>query len=684
MAVHDPKTGIGRGDFLRGVASVGLAVGLMGISTNAEAQTATQIAVPTGPGAKPATPATLAQNAAYRTGLPFDETLDFENAKRGLIAALPAPVVIKNAQGTPIWSLAQYAFLGSGPQDDAPDTVNPSLWRMAKLNMIHGLFEVTDGIWQARGYDLSVMTIIRGDTGWIVVDPFISTEVASTVWEQLIVPKLGQRPITAVIYTHSHVDHYAGVRGVVDETDVAAGKVRIIAPLHFTEAAVGENIIAGNAMSRRATYMYGNLIPKDVTGQVDGGLGKTTSTGNTSLILPTEHVNATGQRITVDGVELQIIMAPESEAPSEFMFYIPKHKAFCTAENATHTLHNLYTLRGAKVRDGLLWSKYLQHSLDMFGDDMQVVFASHHWPTWGNDHAVAYLKTQRDMYRFLHDQTMRMANGGMTPREIGEAMRLPKALATTWACRSYYGSVYHDAVAQYNLRLGFFDGVPANLHQLEPTESGKRYVAFMGGAENVLLQAKVSFDQGDYRWVAEVVNHVVFADGSNVAAKQLLADTYEQLGYQSESGPWRNFYLSGALELRRGITKFAVPNTASADTIRAMPIEMFFDYLGVRLNADRVADMSVDFNIELTDTNETFILGVENAALHYSKDRKHPDPDASIVMTRTALNDVMLGTATMEKQIIAGHAKLTGDPRKLGQFVSWLDTFEFWFPIVTA
>ncbi len=459
-----------------------------------------------------------------------------------------------------------------------------------------------------------------------------------------------------------------------------SGKVKVIAPAAFTEAAVGENIIAGNAMSRRASYMYGNLIPKVATGQVDGGLGKTTSTGTTGLILPTDHVTRTGESITLDGVELQIIMAPESEAPAEFMFYMPKYKAFCTAENATHTLHNLYTLRGAKVRDGLLWSKYLQASLDMFGDDMQVVFASHHWPTWGNGRAVTYLKSAARRVRFIHDQTMRMANSGMTPQEIGDAMRLPGALAATWACRSYYGSVYHDTVAQYNLRLGFFDGVPATLHQHQPTEAGKRYVKFMGGADNVLRQAKDSFDQGDYRWVAEVVNHVVFADGDNTAARQLLADAYEQLGYQSESGPWRNFYLTGALELRRGIAKLPVPDTASPDTIRAMPIEMFFDYLGVRLNADRAAGKNVDFNLELTDTGDIFILGVGNSAIHYSKGRKHPNPDASVIMSRTDLNDVMLGTANMEKQIIAGKAKLTGDPQKLAQFVSWLDTFEFWFP----
>lgn len=568
--------------------------------------------------------------------------------------------------------------------DDAPDTVNPSLWRMAKLNMIHGLFEVADGIWQVRGYDLSVMSIIRSKTGYIVIDPLISQEVSKAVWEGLVIPKLGDKPVVAVIYTHSHVDHYGGVRTFVTQADLEAGKVKVLAPADFTRAAVSENVIAGNAMSRRASYMYGNLVGKSPTGQVDGGLGKTTSTGTIGIVVPTDHATKTGETITLDGVELNVIMAPESEAPAEFMFYLPQFKAFCAAEDATHTLHNLYTLRGAKVRDGLLWSKYLQQALDMFGDDMQVLFASHHWPTWGNERAVALLKSQRDMFRFIHDQTLRMANTGMTPREIADKMRLPQSLAVQWPCRSYYGSVYHDAEAQYNLRLGFFDGVPATLYERTPVDRAHRYVAFMGGADNVLRQARQSYDQGDYRWVAEVVNHVVFADADNLAARHLLADAYEQLGYQSEAAPWRNFFLTGALELRRGVTRLPVPDTASPDTIRAMPVEMFFDFLGVRLNGDRAAGLTLAFNLELTDTNEKYVLGVENAAIHYSKDRSLPNADASIVMTRDALNDVMLGTVTMEKQIVAGKAKLTGDPKKLATFVSCLDTFDLWFNIVTA
>jgi len=678
----DPAESEGRRAFLKNVAVAGVATGFSGVVGETLAQTGT-MASPTSAASKPATSATIALNKQYADFLSFADAHDFEDAKRGLIATLPEPVVIKGSGDIPAWNLQQFAFVNGGPENNAPPTVNPSLWRNAKLNMNHGLYKVVDGIWQVRGYDLSVMSIIQGDRGYILVDPFITTEVASTVWKELVIPHLGDKPITHIIYTHSHVDHYGGVRGLASDDDLKSGKVKIVAPANFTEAAVGENIIAGNAMGRRASYMYGSLLPRSPTGIVDGGLGKTTSVGTITLAAPSIFAEKTGQKMTLDGVEMVVLMAPESEAPSEYMFYLPKFKAFCAAEDATHTLHNLYTLRGAKVRDALLWSKYLQTSLEMFGDDVQVVFASHYWPTWGNDRVVAFLGAQRDMYRYMHDQVLRMANQGMTPLEIGEAIRLPDSLAKHWYCRSYYGTVYHDAVAQYNLRLGFFDGVPATLHQLPPTDAGARYVNFMGGADNVLRQARESFDQGDYRWVAEVVNHVVFADANNVAAKQLLADTYEQLGYQAESGPWRNFYLTGARELRQGVTELPTPNTASPDTIKAMPIEMFFDFLGVRLNGDRAAGKKITINMELTDTNQKYAVGVQNAAIHYSKDKSAPNADVSIVTTREALNDVMLGTSTMEKQVVEGKAKLTGDPKKLSEFVGLLDNFEFWFNIVT-
>ncbi|CAG9274384.1 Putative alkyl/aryl-sulfatase YjcS [Paraburkholderia unamae] len=675
------KTG-GRRAFLKNVAVTGVATSLSGVVGETLAQAATA-ATATGPAAKPATPATIAVNKQSADFLSFEDAQDFEDAKRGLVATMPEPVVIKGPDGNVAWDLQQFAFVSGGPENNSPSTVNPSLWRNAKLNMNHGLFKVVDGIWQVRGYDLSVMSIIRGDKGYIVVDPFITTDVSSAVWKQLVIPHLGDHPITHVIYTHSHVDHYGGVRGLVSDDDLKSGKVQIVAPAGFTEAAVGENIIAGNAMGRRASYMYGSLLPRSATGIVDGGLGKTTSVGTITLAVPTQFAEKTGQKLTLDGVELVVLMAPESEAPAEFMFYLPKFKAFCAAEDATHTLHNLYTLRGAKVRDALLWSKYLQSSLDMFGDDMQVVFASHYWPTWGNDRVVAFLRAQRDMYRYMHDQVLRMANKGMTPLEIGEAIRLPDSLAKHWFCRGYYGTVYHDAVAQYNLRLGFFDGVPANLHRLPPTEAGKRYVEFMGGSAAVLSKAHGYYSKGDYRWVAEVVNHVVFAEPQNTAAKQLLADTYEQLGYQSESASWRNFYLTGAQELRGGIKQLPAPQPQSPDTIQAMPLDMFLDYLGIRLNGDRANGKTASFNLVLTDTKENYVLGVENSALHYTKDKSSKSADATVTMTRADLNDIMMGKTNMQKLVMAGNAKIDGNSQKLGEFVSWLDTFDFWFNIVT-
>jgi alkyl sulfatase BDS1-like metallo-beta-lactamase superfamily hydrolase len=429
--------------------------------------------------------------------------------------------------------------------------------------------------------------------------------------------------------------------------------------------------------------MYGNLLPRSATGIVDAGLGKTTSIGAITLLLPTDFATTTGHKLTLDGVDITIIMAPESEAPSEFMFHVPKYKAFCSAEDATHTLHNLYTLRGAKVRDALLCSKYLQAAIDMFGSDTEVLFASHFWPAWGNDRIIAFLKAQRDMYRYLHDQTMRLANTGYTPLEIGESLRLPDSLAKQWYCRSYYGTVFHDLVAQYNLRLGFFDGVPANLHRLPPVENGTHYVEFMGGAHAVLQKAQQSYDKGEYRWVAEVVNHVVFSDPSNDAAKHLLADAYEQMGYQAESASWRNFYLTGAMELRQGVHRVPFGSSQSPDTIKAMPLEMFLDYQGVRLNGDRAAGKTISFNLVMTNTNENYVVGVENSALHYSKGKTSDSADASVTMTRTILNDVMMGNTTMEKEVIAGRVKIAGNTQKPGEFVSWLDNFDFWFNIVT-
>ncbi|MCB0346558.1 MAG: MBL fold metallo-hydrolase [Bdellovibrionales bacterium] len=609
--------------------------------------------------------------------LPFGDNADFADAERGLIAQIPGGI-IKNANGDVVWDANQFEFI----KGDSPDTVNPSLWRQMKLVAKHGLFKVTDGIYQVRGYDLSNMSVIQGKTGWILIDPLISAETAAAGLK-LVNDNLGKRDVVAVIYTHSHVDHYGGIRGVVKEADVKSGKVKIIAPEGFLEEAVSENVIAGNVMSRRASYMYGNLLPKDEKGMVGAGLGATTSTGTAGVIPPTDTISKTGQKMTVDGIAIEYIMAPGSEAPSEMLFYFPKYKAICAAEDVNHTMHNLYTLRGAKYRDGLKWSKYIQEAMNMWVERADVSFGSHHWPTWGKSNIQELYSKQRDLYRFMHDQTLRMANKGMTPKEIADAIKLPESLATTWANRGYYGSLYHDVRAQYGYYLGFFDGNPSQLYKLPPVDAAKRYVKFMGGAENVLKQARQELKNGDYRWVAEVVNHVVFAEPTNQEAKFLLADAYEQLGYQSESGPWRNFYLTGAKELREGVKQLPTPNTASPDTVRAMSTELFLDYMGVRLDGTKAAGKKIDLNLALNDTNEKFAVGVENGALHYVKGKQERNADATLTLKRESLNDIMLGKGTLLEKIDSGEVRMSGNREKVEEFVAMLDKFEFWFNIVT-
>ncbi|WP_395664545.1 alkyl/aryl-sulfatase [Methylocella sp.] len=627
---------------------------------------------------KDATPATKAANDALLRVLPFSDKSDFDDARRGLIAPLPQEA-IKGASGNMIWNPRQYDFIRQDAA--APDTVNPSLWRQAQLITLSGLFEVVPGIYQVRNADLSNMTIIEGAEGITVVDPLISAETAKAGMD-LYYANRGAKPVKAVIYTHSHVDHYGGVKGVVDEADVAAGKVKIYAPEGFLEAAVAENVMAGNAMSRRASYMYGNLLPPDPKGQVGAGLGTTTSAGTVTLIPPTDTVTRTGETHVIDGLTYEFLMAPGSEAPAEMMWFIEEKKAMEAAEDATHTLHNTYSLRGAKIREPLPWSKYLNEALSMWGDRVDVVFAQHHWPTWSNGKAVALLKSQRDLYRFINDETLRMLNQGMTMREIADAFKMPDSLANVWANRGYYGSVYHDVAATYVLYLGWFDGNPATLHELPPVEASKKYVEFMGGADEVLKKARSSYDKGDYRWVAQVAYHVVFADPGNQAARNLEADALEQLGYQAESGPWRNFYLTGAQELRKGVAKLPTPNTASPDTVRAMSVEMFLDYLGVRLNAQKAGDAKAKLNFDL-GKDGLYFVELENGVLNHTAGRKAADADATVTLSRDTLNNIILQQVRLQDAIAAGDVKIAGDRAKLQSVVSNLDTFEFWFNIVT-
>jgi alkyl sulfatase BDS1-like metallo-beta-lactamase superfamily hydrolase len=628
---------------------------------------------------KDATTATKAANDRLLDELPFSDRSDFENAKRGLIAPLPSEM-IEGQAGNPIWNPEQYNFITEDAA--APDTVNPSLWRQSQLINIGGLFEVTDGIYQVRNLDLSNMTIIEGDEGITIVDPLISAETAK-VGLDLYYANRGNKPVKAVIYTHSHVDHYGGVRGVVDEADVTSGDVKIYAPEGFLEAAVAENIFAGNAMSRRASYMYGNLLPPDPKGQVGAGLGTTTSAGTVTLIPPTDIISETGHKEVIDGLTYEFLMAPGSEAPAEMLWFIEEKNAISAAEDATHTLHNTYSLRGAKIREPLPWSKYLNQALAMWGDRAEVLFAQHHWPTFGNENVVELLEKQRDLYRFINDETLRLANQGYTMREIAEQIELPESLATFWANRGYYGSLYHDVAATYVLYLGWFDGNPATLHELPPAEASRNYVEFMGGADAVLAKAKESFDNGDYRWVAQVVNHVVFADPDNQEARDLQADALEQLGYQAESGPWRNFYLTGAKDLREGVKELPTPNTASPDTVRAMSPEMFFDYLAVRLDSAKAADAAMTLNVDLGDQGGQYVLELENGVLNHTGGARADDADATLTLSRDTLNDIILQQTTAADAVSAGDMQVQGDQSKLGELVSYLDTFEFWFDIVT-
>jgi alkyl sulfatase BDS1-like metallo-beta-lactamase superfamily hydrolase len=627
---------------------------------------------------KDATDATKAANQKLLQVLPFSDKSDFENAKKGLIEPLPSET-IKGLAGNSIWNPQQYSFIREGVK--APATVNPSLWRQAQLINIGGLFQVSDGIYQVRNFDLSNMTIIEGAAGIVVVDPLISVETAKAAID-LYYKNRGQKPVKAVIYTHSHIDHYGGVRGVVDEAEVVSGKVKIYAPEGFTEAAIAENVFAGNAMSRRASYMYGNLLTPDAKGQVGAGLGTTTSTGTVTLIPPTDIITKTGEKHMIDGLSYEFLLAPGSEAPAEMLWYIEQKKAISAAEDCTHTLHNTYSLRGAKIREPLRWSKYLNQALVMWGDQAEVMFAQHHWPTFGNAEVNKLLRSQRDLYRYINDETLRLLNHGYTRDEVAAHFQMPDSLANVWANRGYYGSVSHDVKATYVLYLGWFDGNPATLDTLAPVEASKKYVEFMGGANTVLTKARESYAKGEYRWVAEVVNHVVFADPADRAARELQADALEQLGYQAESGPWRNFYLTGAKELREGVRRLSTPNTASPDTVRAMPLDLLFDYLSIRLNRAKAANAKAVFNFDF-GAGGKYVLEMENGVLNHTAESTSSAADATVTLSRATLDKLILHDTKLADTIQSGDVKITGDRAKLGELIANLDTFDFWFHIVT-
>ncbi len=621
---------------------------------------------------KDASPSTKARNTPRELGF---VDADFERASRGLIAQHTTGVIVGEF-GT-AWDCSRYDFIQQGEPN--PDTVNPSLWRQAQLNNIHGLFEVAPKLWQARGYDLSNITFIEGDSGWVIIDPLTSPATAKACLE-LANDTLGERPVVAIIYTHSHTDHFGGVTGIITQEQVDAGECRIIAPEHFMTEAVAENVIAGFAMSRRAGYQFGPFLPAGPRGHVDCGLGKAVPLSAPTLIAPTEDITYTGEELVVDGIRVIFQLTPDAEAPAEMNFFFPDFGWLCMAENCSHTMHNLVPIRGAQARDSLNWSKYIDEAFELFGADTKVMFASHHWPRWGADDVREFMELQRDLYRWIHDQTMRFANHGYTGIEIGDMLELPLEFQGDSHVAGYYGHLAHNIKAVYQRYLSWYDGNPAHLWMLPPTESGPRYVALAGGAEALIEKAKASFDEGDYRWVAEVVNHLVFADPTNVAGRQLQADALEQLGYQAESATFRNAFLTGAQELRHGHPE--PRNAMRRGFARALSVAQVFETMAVRLRAEDVGGLKSTINWHFTDLDEHWVSGLQNRALHFRPGKVADNPDASIELEREAFSIAVAEGADFASLIAQGVATVTGDHAAFGAIFDNLDTFQSGFAIV--
>lgn len=622
---------------------------------------------------KPATDHTAAINAAHAAVLDLDDAGDLERATRGLIAQHETGII--DGPIGEAWNTNDWDFLRD--QEEPPPSVHPSLWRHGRLNAIHGLFEVADGVWQARGYDISNITFLAGDDGWVIVDP-LTTSFTARACLDLANTTLGERPVTAVIYTHSHTDHYGGILGVTSHEAVANGDCRILAPEGFMREAVSENIIAGPAMGRRALYQFGILLPAGPTGHIDCGLGKAIPRAMSDLLAPTEEISLTGTELVLDGIRVVFQNTPGTEAPAEMNFMFPDHGALCIAENCTHTMHNALPFRGAQARDTLGWSKYIQEAIDLFADGMDVMFSTHNWPRFGNDDARRYLELQRDMYRWLHDQTMRRANHGLTPREIAEDLTPPACFTAQGHTRGYYGTVSHNSKAVYQRYLGWYDGNPANLHPHTPEHSGERYVEVMGGADRVLELAQAAFDEGDYRWVCELLNHLVFADPSNEAARLLQADSFEQLAYQAESGPWRDSYLMGAMELRTASKGIGVGNRATTDEL---DVEMLLDVIGVRLMAELLEGERFEMNWHFTDVDEHHVVGIDNCAIHHRPGVRDDAADADVSATKTRLAALLRGDVDVDGFLAADDVSVDGDG-PVRTFLGALDTFSGLFGIV--
>lgn len=630
---------------------------------------------------KPPTAFIVHQHQQVTNSLPFHDKKDFVNAVKGLKGRLD-PNVVYNDAGVAIWSNDSYDFLR---REDAPLSTNPSLWRQSKLAHLDGLYEVTPNIFQIRGLDLSNTTIIEGNEGLIVIDPLTSEETGAAALQLYRdhrncneVSKM--KPVKAIIYTHSHVDHFGGVKGFVDEQEVMEKGIKILAPDGFLEHAVSENVFTGTAMSRRAAYMYGAALKQGERAQIGAGLGQTVSTGNVTLIAPNDIIKRTGERRTIDGVDMVFQMAPDTEAPSEMLIYFPRDKALCAAEDATHTFHNVLTLRGAVVRDPHVWAKYLTETIDMFGNEAEVVFASHHWPTWGNNELVKFLTLQRDLYAYVHDQTLRLLNKGYNGPEIAEMITLPSALDKAWSARGYYGSTNHNVKAIYQRYSGWFDGNPAHLWEHTPLDRAKRYMA-MVGRDKILVDGRRHFEAGDFRWAAEILNHAVFADPNDSEAKSLLADIYEQMGYGAENGTWRNFFISGATELREG--NFGTPTqTASADVVAQLTPEMLFDALAVQINGPEAESKTLSIDVVVTDMEVTYRWWLSNGALIYSKARRQDKAAVTLTGSAKQLTVLAIDGPNVRALKKAG-VEITGDEFQLHTLSSLLDPGDPDFNIVT-
>ena len=608
--------------------------------------------------------------------LPFDDDDDFDDVVRGFVARSDERQV-RAADGRVVWDLDAYGFL-DGP---CPPTAHPSLWRQGKLLVEDGLFEVTDRIYQVRGYDLSVMSLIEGDSGVIVIDPLISRETAAAAFA-LYQQVRGPRPVTGMIYTHSHIDHFGGVKGVLDEADVVAGRVPVIAPQGFLEHAVAENVFAGTAMARRAAYMYGAALDKGPSGQIGAGLGQTTSTGEPTLIAPTVEITHTGQELVVDGVRMVFQLTPGTEAPAEMNFYFPDQRALCTAENTSHTLHNILTIRGAQVRDAQGWSAYLTETIRMWGDELDLVFASHHWPTWGRERAVEFLSVQRDMYAYLHDQTLRLLNQGHVGREIAELIELPPALEEIWHVHGYYGSVSHNVKAVYQRYMGWYEGNPARLWTHPPEAAAIRYVRAMGGADAAVDEARRAVDAGDLRWAAEVLDHVLFADERHPDARTLQAAVFEQLGFGSENGTWRNAFLSGAHELRHGV--FGTPvSSGSPDLLGALTVDQIFSSVAVRVDGPRAWHERLRVSFVITDEGTVYECELRNGVLAHGPADHPTDGSTIFTLTRRALIGLLTGQLDLASAITDEIIAVDGDPNELGRLTEVLAPVDPDFAIVT-